>query len=162
MDLAAYKLNEMMQPSRSPAPVRGVGLDNLAGLGQAATVAFTDASGNPTTTVEVGNPYGFIVSGYTSVWLIMSKNGQQIFNSQLAVPMALHMSQQSEIGQWQATAYDLNTGATLGTASINIVAAGTSTGTGGASAFFANLTPTQMLIGGAAILFLLTRKRGHQ
>lgn len=151
-----FKVSEMVGPSRTPRPIRSAGA-SLAGMGAVAPV-FLDASGNPISSIESGQPYGFNVPGYTSVWLILNKDGTQVYNAALALPMALHTAQDSEIGTWQAIAYDANTGQLIGSASFQITAAGSATGTGGITGFLSTLTTTQKAIGAAAILFLVSRK----
>ena len=94
------------------------------------------------------------------MWLVLNKDGQQVYNASLGVPMPLHTAQDSEIGTWQAVAYDLTTGALIGSVSFAITAAGSGTGTAsGISAWLANLTTTQKALGAGAILLLLTAKK---
>ncbi len=157
-----FKVSEMVGPSRTPQPMRSAGYDSLAGMG-ASGPQFLDASGNPISSIESGQPYGFNVAGYPSVWLTLNKNGGQVYNAILSLPMALHTAQDSEIGTWQAIAYDANTGQLIGSTTFQITAAGTSTGTtSGLTAWLANLTTTEKAIGAGAILFLLTRKKGRK
>jgi hypothetical protein len=160
MDYTLFKVSEMVNPSRTPRPIRSAGA-GFAGMGAVAPV-FLDASGNPITSIESGQPYGFNVPGYSSVWLQLNKDGVQVYNAVLGVPMALHTAQDSEIGTWQAIAYDANTGQLIGSTSFQITAAGASTGTGGITGFLSTLTTTQKAIGAAAVLFLLTRKKSRK
>lgn len=155
--MTIFKVSEMVGPSRTPRPIRGMGMGSMGATGP----QFLDASGNPITSIESGQPYGFNVPGYSSVWLILNKDGQQVYNAILALPMALHVAQDSEIGIWQAEAFDPSTGQPIGSvAQFQITAAGASTATtSGAAAWLANLTPTEKLVGAGVIAFLLLRKK---
>lgn len=159
--MTMFKVSEMVQPSRSPAPVRAVGF-SLAGM-RGTNPQFLDANGTPISSIESGQPYGFNVPGYSQVWLVLNKDGQQVYNANFPLPMALHQAQDSEIGTWQAIAYDSNTGQLIGSTTFQITAAGSGTGTGsGVTAWLSSLTPTQKVLGAAGILFLLSRKKGKR
>jgi hypothetical protein len=161
VDYSLFKVSEMVNPSRTPQPIRSAGA-GFAGMGAAGPV-FLDASGNPISSIESGQPYGFNVPGFSSVWLVLNKDGAQVYNAVFSVPMALHTAQDSEIGTWQAIAYDANTGQLIGSTTFQITAAGASTGTtSGLTAWLANLTTTEKAIGAAAIVFLLSRKKGRK
>jgi hypothetical protein len=154
-----FKVAEMNMASNSPLPVRGFG---MSGLGAVAP-AFVDAQGNPISSIESGQPYGFVVPGFQSVWLILNKDGTQVYNASLAVPMALHTAQDSEIGTWQAVAYNLIDGSLIGSVTFAITAAGTGTGTAsGISAWLANLTTTEKAVGAGVILLMLAKKKGRK
>lgn len=161
MDLMTnFKVSEMRAPSASPKPVRSVGFGVGLGAMNAPAVQFLDATGAPITTVESGQTYGFDVPGFPSVWLILTKDGAQVYNATLALPMALHTAQDSEIGAWTAAAYDPVNGQLIGTTSLTITPAGTGTGTStGITAWISGLTPTQKALGVAAVLFLASRGR---
>lgn len=152
-----FKVSEMVGPSRTPKPFRGMGMGSLGQTGP----QFLDASGNPITSVQSGQPYGFNVPGYSSVWLILIKDGQQVYNALFSVPMALHTAQDSEIGFWQAQAYDPNSGQSLGATTLQITAASAAGAGAGVTTWLSSLTTTEKLVGAGAILFLLTRKKGR-
>lgn len=156
-----FRVSEMMGPSLTPKPVRSAGAGfGLGDLG-APSPQFLDAGGAPISTVESGQPYGFNVPGYSNIWLILTKDGAQVYNASFALPMALHTAQDSEIGTWVAMAYDPVNGSAIGSTTLVITAAGTGTGTStGLMAWINGLTPTQKALGAGAILFLMTRKKG--
>ena len=65
------------------------------------------------------------------VYLIMSKDGQQVYNALFSVPMGLYTSTSDNIGSWIADVYDPVSGAPLGQATLAILPAGGAGGTPG-------------------------------
>lgn len=145
-DLDRFKVNEMMQASQPP----GVAPGTLGAL--TVQPVFKDQNGNPVGSVQVGQAYTFEVPGYTHVWLILTKDGQQTYNGPFDVPMPPYTAVDYDIGKYVATVYDPDNGAPIGAAAFQVVAKGASpSATGGLS--------TTWLLAGAAALYFFMRKR---
>ena len=123
-NLLQWKVAEMTQPSRRLAGLRAM---------QTNQPYFTDASGNAITQIQAGGAYNFTVAGWEGkqVYLIMSKDGQQVYNALFSVPMGLYTSTSDNIGSWIADVYDPVSGAPLGQATLAILPAGGAGGTPG-------------------------------
>lgn len=161
MDLLDYyKVSEMMVPSMAPRPPRGT-------LGAAASApVFKNAAGAVITAIECGQPYTFDVPGQSQIWLTMTRDGNQTFNGQFSVPMPSYVSAcATDVGTYNAIAYDLASGMVLGQTQFTITPAGS----GGVPPGGGNTPPVGtvsaqisplMIVAGLAALYFLVGKKG--
>jgi hypothetical protein len=153
-------------------------------LGAPAGPVYLDLNGNPINSIICGGSYTFDVPGYSAVWLIIKKNDVQVFSAQFPVPMATYQSTCADnVGYYLVSAYDLQTGQLIGTTQLTILPAsagtpsaattspsgspppapgaipspGIPTGTPAGTIF--GMSPTTLLIAGAAAFFLLGGKK---
>jgi hypothetical protein len=179
--MVGMRLAEMILPSQLVQ--RGVRHAGRTGLGAPGGPAYMDLNGNPITSVICGGSYTFDVPGYSAVWLIIQKNGVQVFSAQFPLPMPSYMSSCSDnVGYYLVSAYDLQTGQLIGTTQLTILPASAGTpspGTTppssgppapapipggpapgpfpgpGTTPTILGMSPTTLLIAGAAAFFLL-------
>lgn len=145
---AQLKVREMVAPSMTP---RNQAPSGLAGLDLGATAPrFAEVNGQTVTSIPCGIPYIFEVPGYSRVWLKLTKDGVVTFDGEFDVPMPSYTSVcGTDPGYYVAEVFDLASGAPIGTAFLTITAEG-----GG----LFGLSPTMLLIGGGALLFLMSRR----
>jgi hypothetical protein len=161
------KFYEMISPSLTPRPPRGT-------LGQANTggPVYLDVNGNPITAIACGGSFTFDVpgSGLSQVWLTIYKNGSKGFDGLFSIPMTSYVTTcDSDVGQYQAIAYDPASGIVLGQTSMNILPAGSVVPggppppggvPGGITSWLSRLTTTEkLIIAGGALLLFVRRKR---
>lgn len=136
-----YRLNESTWMSRSPG---------MRGLAQGAGPIFRDAAGAEIASVECGQAYTMEVPGYTQVQLQLIKDGLVTFNSAFDVPMPLYSTVcATDVGHYEVIAIDMATGEEIGRTVFDILPS---------SSVFGGISNT-MLIGGAALAFLVLRKK---
>jgi hypothetical protein len=153
-----YKVSEMMVPSVGPRPPRGT-------LGAAsAQPVFKNAGGSAINSIVCGQPYTFDVPGYNNVWLTMKKDGKETYDGEFSVPMPSYVAScASDPGTYQAIAYDLDSGIVLGTATFQVLPAGSADpGTSGTAAYPTGNLPhpelTTWIVAGLIGLYFFTRK----
>ena len=142
-------LPQNMWMSRSPLP--GGRPPSLSGLGSGLAY-FVDQDGNRIDSIECGQPYDFRVDGFSQVHLKQTKDGVLQFDGTIDVPMGYYTSScWSDPGQYHGEVYDPFLGTLISEFDFTV--------TGSALTAFGG--STGLLIGGAALLFLLMmRKKG--
>lgn len=135
-----YRLNESTWMSRSPG----------LGLAQTAGPVFRDASGAEISSIKCGEAYSFEVSGYSQVILQLIKDGVVTFNQLFDVPMPLYTTVcATDPGHYDVIVTDPVTGQEIGRTVFDILPGG----------FLSGLSTNTLLIGGAAVVFLMFRKK---
>lgn len=100
-------------------------------------VRFINSAGQEITQAVCGDVIGFEVDGHTEIWLIESKNGQEIYNDAFITPMQPYQLRCPEdVGNFTAAAYQrasagADPGPLIGYASITVLMPGGAGGDGG-------------------------------
>jgi hypothetical protein len=116
-------------------------------------------TGNPTTQVLCGEPYTFEVTGYAQVHLWLSKDGTAIYDAPFTVPMPDYIAScTSEVGHYEAVAFDVNTGEEIGRTILDVLP-NPSIPSGGIGSIFANIPMPVLLVGGFILLKAFSKKK---
>jgi hypothetical protein len=153
-----FKHNAAVAATLGPSP------GGIRGLRAAPGPQFQDVNGNIISSIACGQPYVFDVPGYSSVNLVLLKNGAPDFSGGFNVPMPPYTANcMTDPGVYQATAYDQVSGANLGTVTFTVEQPTGTTGaiTGTVNSIFGNLSTTE-IAAGAILLLLLLKKKGRK
>lgn len=143
-----FKVNNARAAVLGPSP------GGIRGLRAISGPQFQDTNGNVISTIACGQSYIFDVPGYSSVHLVLTKNGLPDFDGGFNVPMAPYLANcMTDPGTYVATAYDQSSGANLGTTTFVV------TGATGIQQVFAGFTTTELAVGAGLLLFLVMRKK---
>lgn len=82
-------------------------------------------NGQPASSYVVGDVMGFVVPGYSQVWLEQTQNGSPQFAGPFTVPMQPYQLQSRDVGVFNASVYEYKNGAKgklIGTDSVQVLA----------------------------------------
>lgn len=146
-----FKVNNARAAVLGPSP------GGIRGLRAISGPQFQDVNGNVISSIACGSSYVFDVPGYSTVHLVLTKNGLPDFDGGFDVPMAPYQANcMTDPGVYVATAYDPSSGANLGTTTFTV------TGATGVTSFLSGFTTTELAVGAGLVLFLLMRKKGRK